>query len=291
MIKIVKKYLAYRDIMRLGSPTGYLLLFFPCVFGLAFAIKSFGDLLYVPIFFVGSILMRSAGCVINDLFDQEFDAKVERTRSRPLVTGAISRKEAITLVFLLLSVSFLILLTLSKLAIIISIISLLFVVAYPLMKRITFWPQIFLGITFNIGVLVGYTTLANSLSYTIVLVYLACILWTTGYDTIYAFMDLKDDQLIGVKSSALFLYEKNYKIYLFLFYFLFNIMMYFAAISSGGYSNILMITTISVVSILLWQIITLEITSQHNCLVRFKSNIYVGFIWSIGLIIHFGMGV
>lgn len=277
--------------MRLGSPTGCLLLFFPCVIGLSFAIKDVSDLMYIPVFFIGSVLMRGAGCIINDLLDQDFDARVERTKSRPLVTKSLSRKEALGLLVLLFSISSLLLLSLSRLAVIICIFSVMLVVVYPLMKRITYWPQVFLGITFNIGVLVGYATLSNSLSYIILFVYFACILWTIGYDTIYAFMDTKDDQLIGIKSSALWLMHRSYKIYLFLFYFIFNSIMCAAAIFHGGYSIVLIFCTIFTFSILLWQVVTLKIDLPENCLCRFKSNIYVGMIWSIGLILHSGVVV
>jgi len=279
------KVYAFKDLMRLGSPTGYLLLFYPCIFGLGLAATSYNDLWYILLFFLGSIVMRSAGCIVNDILDKDFDSMVERTRNRPLVTGAVTIPEAISLLFFLMLIGLMILLFLSKLAITISIIAAIFLAIYPLMKRITFWPQAFLGVTFNIGVLIAYANIAHSLSLSAILAYLGCIFWTLGYDTIYAFMDIEDDVKIGVKSSALFLRNRNYKLWIMCFYVIFTCFMLASTFFSAHNNIIFFAIALITLRIFWWQISTLNIYSRSNCLTRFKSNVYIGLLWGFGITI------
>ncbi|MES2214817.1 MAG: 4-hydroxybenzoate octaprenyltransferase [Pseudomonadota bacterium] len=275
----MKKFFALLDLMRFRNPTGYLLLFFPCAFGVALAAKSTEQLWIIPIFLLGSITMRGAGCIVNDIVDRNIDALVERTKTRPIPSGLVSIREAVALLLFLMLVSLPILLMLQRDAIIIGLCSLVLVALYPWMKRITYLPQVFLGITFNIGALIAYTGLGQSLDLPIMLAYIGCFFWTLGYDTIYAFMDIRDDAKIGVKSSALFLRMGSYRMWIAAFYLIFNITMLSAVYIVFDYTILPIFGAICAFSICIWQVCTLDITSPRNCLVRFKSNVYVGILW------------
>ncbi len=187
-------------LMRLDRPIGTWLLLLPALWAIALADYTRWDLYFL--FAVGAVVMRGAGCVINDLWDQDLDAAVERTRGRPLVTGAVTRREAFMLLGVLLLIGFIILVCLPPMAIGLGILSLAFVVTYPLMKRFTWWPQMFLGFTFNFGALIGWAAATGTLSTAALWLYAAGIFWTLGYDTIYAHQDKDDDALVGVKSTA-----------------------------------------------------------------------------------------
>jgi 4-hydroxybenzoate polyprenyltransferase len=201
----------YIKLARLDRPTGTWLLLFPCWWGILLAGQGFfnlggaGWLRLLVLFPLGALLMRSAGCVINDLWDRDLDAQVERTKTRPLPSGEITREQAMYFLAELLGPALLILLTLSKTAIFLGVFSLLLVAVYPLMKRITWWPQAFLGLTFNWGALMGWAAQKNSLAVPALLLYMAGFFWTLAYDTIYAHQDKEDDARIGIKSTALFL--------------------------------------------------------------------------------------
>lgn len=193
----------YWRLARLDRPVGTWLLFLPATWAIAaFAQDRLQALWLLALFGAGSILMRSAGCVINDMMDREFDAKVERTRSRPLASGVVSMTQAAVFLALLLLAGLLILLQMNSLSRYFGAVSLVLVVAYPLMKRITWWPQAFLGLTFNWGALMGASAATGVLPISALLFYGAGIFWTLGYDTIYAHQDKDDDALIGVKSTA-----------------------------------------------------------------------------------------
>lgn len=190
----------FAHLMRLDRAIGTWLLLLPGWWSIALANPHRFDLF--ALFGIGAIVMRGAGCVINDLWDRDLDAAVERTRGRPLVTGAVTKNEAFGLLFILLLIGLGILLTLPPVAIGIGVVSLLFVIAYPLMKRFTWWPQLFLGFTFNFGALIGYAAVTNTVSFEAALLYVGGIFWTLGYDTIYAHQDKEDDALAGIKSTA-----------------------------------------------------------------------------------------
>ena len=193
----------YLRLARLDRPVGTWLLFLPGSWAIAAFAPSFQTALWLLLLFgLGALVMRSAGCVVNDMLDREFDAQVERTRSRPLASGIISLKQAAVFLALLLLLGLVILLQMNWLTIALGVFSLLLVGVYPLMKRITWWPQAFLGLTFNWGALMGATAATGELSLSALLFYTAGFFWTLGYDTIYAHQDKDDDALIGVKSTA-----------------------------------------------------------------------------------------
>ena len=204
----------YLELIRINRPTGIILLALPCLFGIFLAVKNFAiaggfeggvwpSLKIMALFIVGAVLMRSAGCIINDIFDRDFDAKVARTKMRPLASGAIKLREALILLALLLLASLLILLQFNFYTIVAGFVVLGLVVLYPLMKRLTFYPQIFLGITFNYGILMADLAINEKLFVSTMVLFCACVIWTLIYDTIYAFQDIEDDIKIGVKSSAI----------------------------------------------------------------------------------------
>ncbi len=266
-------------LMRVNAPVGYLLVFFPSLFGLFLAYQNIADLFYVIILFLGSIATRSAGCVINDMLDQQFDKKVDRTQNRPLANGSISNKDAFVTLFILLALALVLLVLLNFTSMLIGIAAFFMIILYPLVKRYSYFPQIFLGLTFNLGCLIGYSAICNNIDLVAILMYIACGFWTFGYDTIYAFMDIKDDKKIGVKSSAIFLEYKNYKFYIMSAYGCFLILYFIANILANNHIGAAAVFV--ALPILLWQIFTLDITITNNCLVRFKSNAYIGLILAI----------
>ncbi len=194
-------------LMRLDRPIGTWLLLLPGWWAIALADRGRWDLFVL--FAIGAIIMRGAGCVINDLWDRDLDAAVERTRGRPLVTGAVTRNEALGLLALLLGMGLLILLCMPLTAVVVGVLSLGFIVTYPLMKRFTWWPQMFLGFTFNFGALIGWAAATNTISAPAIGLYVAGIFWTLGYDTIYAHQDKADDALVGIKSTARLFGQKS----------------------------------------------------------------------------------
>ena len=216
----MKKYI---KLMRLDKPIGIFLLFWPCAWGLALAnVDQANNLLFVKyliLFFIGSILMRSAGCIYNDIVDREIDIKIARTKSRPIATGLISLSNAWILILILISFSLMILFQFNLKSIIFGLSSALLVLLYPFMKRITYWPQLFLGITFNWGVVLGWLVMKNEFSLLPLILYLSAILWTLGYDTIYGLQDIKDDLMAGIKSTSI-KFQKKIKPFLFIVYFL-----------------------------------------------------------------------
>jgi 4-hydroxybenzoate polyprenyltransferase len=207
---IPKKFFYFLDLIRFNKPIGFMLLMWPCWFGLAYSGKSFYNLIYLYfLFFLGSFLMRSAGCIVNDLIDIKIDRKITRTYSRPLASKKINILNALIFLCVLLILSFVILIQFSVLTIIIGLFSIPIIVLYPLMKRITYWPQLVLGIVFSWGVLITSFELYREITLDYFLLYLACIFWTLSYDTIYAYQDRNDDISNNVKSTAVLLGEKG----------------------------------------------------------------------------------
>ena len=205
------------ELTRLKKPIGFMLLFWPCAWGLALAlnenISSNKFIYYLFLFLFGSILMRSAGCIVNDIIDKNFDAKVSRTKNRPIASGKISVLLGLTYSILLCFTALIVLLQFNKLTILLAIASMPFAFTYPLMKRVTYWPQLFLGITFNYGLILAWTSIYEQFSIYPLIFYIGAIFWTLGYDTIYGFQDIKDDEIIGVKSTSI-KFKKNPKIFL-----------------------------------------------------------------------------
>ena len=279
-----KKTIDLLLLFRMHVPTGYMLCFFPASYGLVLGSEDSNELYYMVLFFIASIIMRSAGCIINDLWDRELDKNVDRTKSRPLASGKITAIESLFALFLLLLLGLVILLTLSKVAICIGFFAMILIAIYPLMKRITHYPQVFLGFTFNIGCLIGYATLKNSISIDAFLLYLGCVCWTIAYDSIYAFMDIEDDKKIGIKSLAILLEKTCYKYIMaglyFLFYSIFFLVFY-SILNIAGFALVFFGMAITVYSV-----ITLNIRQRSNCLLRFKSNSWIGLLLLLAIVLE-----
>ena len=214
------------ELTRLKKPIGYMLLFWPCSWGLTLAYDFSSNLniyfFYLLLFFLGSVLMRSAGCIVNDILDRKFDKKVFRTKDRPIASGKISVKLALLYSVILCLIAFLVLINFNLFTIIIALASMPLAFTYPLMKRFTYWPQLFLGVTFNYGLLLGWTSINGEISLIPIILYLGAIFWTLGYDTIYGFQDIEDDEIIGVKSTSI-KFKQNPKIFLSICYLIFTL--------------------------------------------------------------------
>ena len=200
------------ELTRLNKPIGYMLLFWPCSWGLAYAYnlnQNFNIFLYyLLLFFLGSVLMRSAGCIFNDIVDKDLDKEVQRTKGRPIASGKISIKKSVIYIIILCLLALLILIQFNFLTIMLGMGSMLLAFSYPFMKRITYWPQLFLGLTFNWGIIMAWTAINNNISFEIITLYISAIFWTLGYDTIYGVQDMEDDEIIGIKSTSI-KFKKN----------------------------------------------------------------------------------
>lgn len=243
--------------------------------GLALA-GSFALKLYI-LFAIGAVTMRAAGCIINDMADRDFDAKVERTKSRPLASGQISMLGASVFLAILLLIGLLILIQLPMIAVFVGLCSIPLFVIYPFMKRFTYWPQFFLGLTFNIGILVAYAASGNCLHIEAFLLYFGAVFWTLGYDTIYAHQDKNDDMQIGVKSTALFLGDKS-KFFITVFYALFLAMFFIATSIKANFGLVSIILFLAAASHFAWQVWRLNINDGATCLKLFKSNTITGLL-------------
>ena len=261
------------NVARLNKPIGFLLLFWPCSWGLSLALYFNGDLniflYYLFLFFCGSILMRSAGCIINDLVDEKVDKKVFRTKNRPIASGLLSKKLAWIYTLILCSLAFLILIQFNFLTICLGIFSIIFVFSYPFMKRYTYWPQLFLGFTFNWGIVMAWTSVMNEISYLPILLYIGAIFWTLGYDTIYGIQDISDDEVIGVKSTAI-KFKKNLNLFIGSCYLISSAIILFVMMTLK--INYSLIFSIFFVLSLFYQIKICQVKSSQNCLRAFKLN-------------------
>ena len=212
----MEQFKIFIQLTRLNKPIGIILLFWPCLWGLTLAYYFINDLrlylIHSLFFLIGAILMRSAGCIFNDIIDKDFDKKVQRTKRRPIASGKITIFKALTYVILLCLIAFLILIQFNFLTILLGMSSMFLAFFYPFIKRITYWPQLFLGFTFNWGIIMGWTSITNSLSIEPFILYLAAIFWTLGYDTIYGLQDTRDDEIIGIKSTSI-KFKKNVKFF------------------------------------------------------------------------------
>lgn len=274
---------SYARLMRLHQPVGIFLLLWPCLLGLSLAGSGHPNILLIIIFTLGSILMRSAGCIINDMVDYKIDNKVERTKLRPLASGELSFKQAKKCLFILLISAACLLFFLKPKAIIIALSSMILVAIYPFCKRFTYWPQLVLGFVFNIGALVAFATVEDNISMAAILLYTACIFWTLGYDTIYAHQDLADDLKIGVKSTAIKFQDKT-PMYVNWFYTIAT-GLYILAAKKAGLSYLFFPLSIFPIALLFWQVNTLDIKNQANCRLRFKSNAIVGALMFLATVI------
>lgn len=272
----IPNYNAYIRLARLHRPIGIWLLLFPCWWGIALASPSLPPPFLLFLFACGALFMRSAGCVYNDIIDQDFDAKVRRTASRPLAVGELSPKEASFFLFFLLILGALILFSLPSQVILTGFLALALVFLYPWMKRITYWPQLFLGLTFNMGILMGWLCLHSHLAFVPCLFYGGAILWTIGYDTIYAFQDREDDLLAGVKSSAVAV-SSSPRVFLCLVYGS-TVTLWAMGGIMAHFGWIYWLFLGMIVIQFFWQTVTLEENVASNCLKRFESNTTIGLL-------------
>ena len=276
------------DLIRLKKPIGFMLLFWPCSWGLTLA-YDFSDELnnyffYLTLFFLGAILMRSAGCIINDIADQKFDKKVKRTKQRPIASGKISVKMGYFYALILCFCALIILINFNNLTIILAICSMPLAFAYPFMKRITYWPQLFLGITFNYGLILGWTSINEELELIPLLFYLGAIFWTLGYDTIYGFQDIKDDEIIGVKSTSI-KFKKKPNILLISCYSFFIIIFFYIGILMKFNYFFFIFLLLPIFHLLFYQIKNFKKNIPSLCLKIFKSNNNLGFLIYINILI------
>ena len=276
------------ELTRLSKPIGFMLLFWPCSWGLTIAYDFNQSLLnyffYLTLFFLGAVLMRSAGCIVNDILDKEFDSKVTRTKDRPIASGKVSIKQAIYLSLLLCFLAFLVLINFNTFTIILALGSMPLAFTYPLMKRYTYWPQFFLGITFNYGLILGWTSTNNEIDLVTIIFYLGAIFWTLGYDTIYGFQDLKDDEIIGLKSTSI-KFKRSPYIFLIVCYSIFFLTLVFLGYVMAFNNIFFLFMTLIFIHLFYFQIKRLDIKNEKNCLKIFKSNNSLGFLVYLSLII------
>ena len=273
------------DLTRLNKPIGTMLLFWPCAWGLAYAYSIKQNLnqflYYLVLFFLGSVLMRSAGCIVNDVVDKDIDKKVQRTKNRPIANDLISVKLALVYVFILCILAFFILIQFNTLTIILGFASMFLAFTYPFMKRITYWPQLFLGLTFSWGVIMGWSSINNNISIEIVTLYSAAIFWTLGYDTIYGVQDIVDDEIIGINSTSI-KFKENIKLFVAICYFLSIFLIVGLFYSNLGFNNFTLILIIFILS-LMYQIMKFKKDSPKECLQAFKFNNFSGLLMFLGI--------
>ena len=276
------------DLTRLKKPIGYMLLFWPCAWGLTLAYDFSNNLnnyfFYLILFFLGAVLMRSAGCIVNDIMDKEFDAKVFRTKDRPIASGKISIKLGILYSIALCLLALLILINFNYFTVILALGSMPLAFSYPLMKRLTYWPQLFLGITFNYGIILGWTSISEEINLIIILFYIGAIFWTLGYDTIYGYQDIKDDEIIGLKSTSI-KFKNSAKQFLFLCYTILSVLF----LVGGYYMNFkymyFAIFIVPLIHLFFFQIKKFNKNNPSDCLKIFKSNNMFGLIIFLNILI------
>jgi len=277
----MNQFYLFLELIRFKKPIGFLLLFWPCAWGLTIAYDFTGEIItfifYLILFLAGAILMRSAGCIINDISDRKFDKKVSRTKNRPIASGKISVTKGLIYSSLLCLTALIVLVQFNYLTIILALGSMPLAFTYPLMKRYTYWPQLFLGITFNYGLILGWTSINSTITLIPLVFYFGAIFWTLGYDTIYGYQDIKDDEIIGLKSTSI-KFKKNSKLFLFLCYLIFIL-----SFILGGYilkfnHMYFLLLIFPIIHLFGYQIRSFKPDSAEKCLTIFKSNNYFGLI-------------
>ena len=273
------------ELTRLTKPIGFMLLFWPCSWGLSLAYffnKNFDSFsTYLLLFFLGSVLMRSAGCIVNDIVDRKIDHKVSRTKNRPIASGKISIIKSLIYVIALCFFALIILIQFNKLTIILGMISMLLAFLYPFMKRITHWPQLFLGLTFNWGIIMAWSSINSYPSVDIIILYISAIFWTLGYDTIYGAQDIAEDEIIGVKSTAI-KFKHNLKIFVSTCYALSSLLILYLFFYKMPI-NISSTFSLMFVLSLIYQIKILDQKDPKTCLKAFKFNNWSGMILFLGI--------
>ena len=262
------------ELTRLNKPIGFMLLFWPCSWGLAYAYINNQDInlfiSYLILFFLGSVLMRSAGCIVNDIVDKDFDIRVSRTKERPIASGKVSTKQAITYITLLCSLAFIILIQFNFFTIILGMSSMLLAFTYPFMKRFTYWPQLFLGLTFNWGIIMAWAAVNNNISIEPIILYIAAIFWTLGYDTIYGAQDMADDEIIGLKSTSI-KFKKNIKVFVSISYLITCVLLAYLFFENLGINIFSIFLCLSILS-LFFQVFKFNKNIPETCLFSFKIN-------------------
>lgn len=285
--RLPEKLRPYALLARLDRPAGFMLLFFPCAFAQLLATPA-GLLpsgLFFLLFLLGAIVMRGAGCAVNDVVDEKLDREVGRTRLRPVASGALSRRQALVFAAGATALGFLIVLPMGGAALAAAALALPLIVLYPFMKRITWWPQAFLGITFNWGALLGFAAVRGGVEWPAMLLYAACFFWTLGYDTIYAFQDREDDALAGIKSTARLL-ETRARKWVGLWYGVFFLLL-LAAGASARMGWLFYIASAAVCVQLLAQLKNWKMDDAQSSLDVFRSNIVTGWVvWAALLLGH-----
>ena len=285
----MKNFKLFLDLIRIKKPIGIMLLFWPCLWGLTlandFTNNNMQYVIYFVYFFLGSVLMRSAGCIVNDILDRKYDKLVERTKDRPIASGKVSTNLALAYVIILCLLSFLILIQFNFVTILLGLASMPFAFSYPLMKRYTYWPQLFLGFTFNYGLIMAWFSINPQFSYIPLILYFGAIFWTLAYDTIYGFQDIKDDEIIGVKSTSI-KFKKNPKQFIFICYSIFILLQIISGILMNFeyyyYAGVLVIS----LHLLVFQNLKLDISNPNSCLSKFKSNNFLGLMVFLNILIN-----
>ena len=276
------------QLTRLNKPIGFMLLFWPCIWGLTIAYNFNSSLnnffFYGTLFFLGSVLMRSAGCIVNDIADKNFDKKVERTKNRPIASEKVSVRIAILYVLILCALALLVLINFNHFTILMALISMPLAFTYPLMKRFTYWPQLFLGITFNYGFVLAWFSIKNEISLVPIIFYFGAIFWTLGYDTIYGYQDIKDDEIIGVKSTSI-KFKNNPKKFILISYLVFIISLVLVGILMKFKIFYYFFLIMPIIHLFFFQIKKLNVNNPINCFKKFKSNNFLGLIIFINILI------
>jgi len=276
------------ELTRLSKPIGFMLLFWPCIWGLTLSYNFFLSLdiyiFYGFLFFAGSVLMRSAGCIVNDISDKNIDKLVARTKKRPIASGKVSIRLGIFYTTVLCAIAFLILINFNKFTILMALISMPLAFTYPLMKRFTYWPQLFLGVTFNYGLVLAWISINNDISLIPIIFYVGAIFWTLGYDTIYGYQDIKDDEIIGVKSTSI-KFKNNPKKFILVCYLTFIASLILIGVQMKFNLIYFLFLLIPVFHLIFFQIYKLNTKIPENCLSKFKSNNFLGLIIFINLLI------
>ena len=284
----MKQLNLFIDLVRLKKPIGFMLLFWPCIWGLTVAYDLNQDLndyfFYLTLFFLGSVFMRSAGCIVNDILDKDFDRNVLRTKHRPIASKKISVKLGLFYTTILCLLALSVLINFNILTIILAIGSMPLAFSYPLMKRYTYWPQLFLGITFNYGLILGWTCVKNEIDIVPLIFYFGAIFWTLGYDTIYGFQDIKDDEIIGIKSTSI-KFKKNPFIFLKTCYLIFAISLLFVGNMMELNKLYFIFLILVFFHIFYLQLNKLEIKRPKSCLLIFKSNNFLGLLVFVSILI------
>ena len=276
------------ELTRLNKPIGYMLLFWPCIWGLTIAYEFTSELetyfFYILLFFLGAVLMRSAGCIVNDITDKNFDKLVERTKNRPIASGKVSVKLASFYSFILCGIAFLVLINFNFFTIWMALLSMPLAFSYPLMKRFTYWPQLFLGITFNYGLVLAWISVTNEISILPIIFYFGAIFWTLGYDTIYGYQDIKDDEIIGVKSTSIKFKNDPKKFISFCYLIFIGALILVGLLMNFNYFYFLFLF-LPIGHLIFFQIYKLNVKEPSDCLFKFKSNNFLGLLIFINILI------